>query len=459
MNENSGETPNPLNSGGTMPTANPTPTPSPVATPTPTAATTPATAPAPSPVQTTQVESLDPDGRPMEKVEETGTTSGEPKKKTGLIVGIIIAAVVLIGGIVAAVMLLPNLNKGDAVATAMQKLMNGQAPGNVAIDGSINILVNQEGTPIKRVNVALDSDIIVGSLINTSSAVLTFTTYDDKDYSVNFDEVYAANGDLYFKVEGATAALEDSKLLNLLMNNEVNEVVDCDGEETDCVVEETVETTTETTVEDPTSGIIDVFEVVDGVWLKISVDEISEASKSFTSGESAISCITDMVSDLNKNSNSAAELYNKYPFVASSTENVKVPAKNGPVYLIEIDSKNFTNYVNSINNSEITSNLYSCMGAENNVSLNEEDVAELLAEMPKVYAEVNGNYDFTRLYLEMDISDGMASATIDLGFSYPQNVNASEPVEYTDFSEVIQQIMSGLFEMPNTQPSVIEVDD
>ena len=99
------------------------------------------------------------------------------------------------------------------------------------------------------------------------------------------------------------------------------------------------------------------------------------------------------------------------------------------------------------------------MGAENNVSLNEEDVAELLAEMPKVYAEVNGNYDFTRLYLETDISDGMASATIDLGFSYPQNVNASEPVEYTDFSEVIQQIMSGLFEMPNTQPSVIEVDD
>lgn len=161
MNENSGETPNPLNSGGTMPTANPTPTPSPVATPTPTAATTPATAPAPSPVQTTQVESLDPDGRPMEKVEETGTTSGEPKKKTGLIVGIIIAAVVLIGGIVAAVMLLPNLNKGDAVATAMQKLMNGQAPGNVAIDGSINILVNQEGTPIKRVNVALDSELLL----------------------------------------------------------------------------------------------------------------------------------------------------------------------------------------------------------------------------------------------------------------------------------------------------------
>ena len=452
MNENPGETPNPLSTSGSAPVNGTAPT-APAPGPAPIPGPMPQPSPAPTTtVQTTPVESLDPDGRPMEKVNETA--AGEPKKKTGLIIGIIIAAVLLVGGIIAAVILIPMMNKGDAVAVAMQKIMSGQAPSNIAIDGDINILLNQEGAAIKRVNINLDSDIITGSMINTSSAVLTFTTYDDKDYSVNFDEVYAANGDLYFKIEGVTEALEDSKILDLMINSETTEVVDCDSTKSDC----TSVTTTDVTV-NPTSSYIDVFEGVDGIWLKISTEEMSSLGGSFVSEESPISCVTNMVSSLNKNSNATAELYSKYPFVTSTTKNVTIPGKNGPVYQISLDSKNFTKYINAIGNSNITGNLYSCLGYEDNVSMSEEDIAEVIARMPKVYAEVNGNYDFTRLYLETDINDGVATATIDLGFSYPQNVNATEPVEYTDFSEVIKQIMSGLYEMPETEPVVVEVDN
>ena len=101
-------------------------------------------------------------------------------KKTGLIVGLIILLVALIGGGVAAAILIANGSSNDPVAMAMQKIMSGETPPNVAIDGDINILSNDPDASIKRVNIDLDSDIVVGSMINTSSAVLSFTDKNDK---------------------------------------------------------------------------------------------------------------------------------------------------------------------------------------------------------------------------------------------------------------------------------------
>lgn len=445
MNENPGDTPNPLN-----PNTNEAPKPQePV-------------------VQSVSVESLDPDGRPMEKV---SPTAGPARKgKVGLIIGIIVGAIVLIGGAAAAAVLL-NMKKIDAVSMAMHKIMNGDAPSNVAIDGEINILNNQVGSPIKRINVNLDSDIIVGSMINTSSAVLTFTTYNDKDYSVHFDEVYAANGDLYFKIEGATAALEDSHLLDLLYGS-VKTVTDCSGDETSCVEETDANCVTDAdgstncTEQNEIysyesspmfSGIMDTFKVVDGVWLKISTEEINFLGQSVGTKNSITSCVTNLVSDLNKNSNATAELYNKYPFIVSTTEGVTVPSKGNPVYQVSIDSEKFTNYVNAMDKTKLTTDLYTCLELDDNVSVDEAEMEKIIANLPKVYVEVNGNYDFVRLYTETNADEQNATITLDLGFSYPTNINASEPVEYTNFSEVINQIMSGFFNISGTEPEVVEV--
>ena len=87
------------------------------------------------------------------------------------------------------------------------------------------------------------------------------------------------------------------------------------------------------------------------------------------------------------------------------------------------------------------------MGWENNATVSKEDVSEITSQMPKVYAEVNNDNNFTRLYLESDINDGVATATIDLGFSYPSNVNVSEPVEYQDFSEFIQTLFKDMYNL------------
>ena len=63
--------------------------------------------------------------------------------------------------------------------------------------------------------------------------------------------------------------------------------------------------------------------------------------------------------------------------------------------------------------------------------------------MPTIYAEIDGNDNFARLYLDSTIGDEV-EMVVDLGFSYPDNVNATEPEEYKNFSDVIQEIFLGM---------------
>ena len=406
------------------------------------------------PTQKVVIESLDPNGRPMEKVVPAlGTEKKKPNK--GLFIGIIAGAAVLFCGIIVAVVVALSSRKPDAVALAVQRFVNGEAPSNLAVNGDIDIRINTDGTPIKRLNINLDSEIITKSLINTSSATLTLTDYNNDEFSVKFSEVYAADGDLFLKAEGLSDLIEESNLVDLLTSS--NAVVDCSAEDTDCVDQYTVQGTEATTCEEGEQGcstevttsvsetgetvapLTGVAEIIDGNWIKISLDEIQEISKGFVSEDSPLSCLTSIAGNLNKNTNMTAEIYGKYPFVSSTTKDVTMPGKQGPVYLVNLDSTNFTNYINAFNDSSSGDGLFSCLGYDSNTKLDENEVAKLFSNLPKIYAEVDSDYDFSRLYLETDFNDGNSTLTVDLDFSYPANVNASEPVEYTYFKDILEE--------------------
>lgn len=499
MNENPGGTPNPLNPNpmagpspvGPAPMPNPTPVSDPMLTPTTNPMANPAPAQPAAGMTTVPVESLAPMNRPMEKAAPTPVP--EKKKKTGLIVAIIAALVVLIGGGVAAAMVMMGMNKSDPVMAAMSKIMSDEAPDKVAIDGNIDIVINNKFSPVSEVKIALNSKVIATSAVNESVAKITATLRNIGDLEVEFDEVYAGNGDLYFKIDGAKSALEDSGLLYMLnLAGQTQNGLDC-GEDEYCQVEELEDNCSPETnckleeISDDEYYILgdggqnmlsentimyfaslagSVIEVIDGEWLKVSVDDLSNWSDGMTA-DSNISCITNLVGGINTNSNSAAELYKKYPFVSSTNKDITLESKQYPVYQIIVDSENFAGYVNSIQNSEITESLYSCLGWQDNVKISTDDAAKMVDEMPAIYAEIDDNNNFSRLYLKNTVSDtsgcscpegaicdcapstdSSVDVTIDLGFSYPENVNVPEPEEYRDFSEVVQEIMSSLYSLP-----------
>ncbi|MBR3138034.1 hypothetical protein IKG41_01665 [Candidatus Saccharibacteria bacterium] len=422
MDQNKGETPNPLN-----PTATPRPTP--VAKPVASTQPTPVTRPIPV-AESVPNQTINPIERPMKQAEQSAPV--KPKKKIWPIVAIIICLFLAVGCGVTAVLLSLNANKSNAVTAAIAKLINGEAPANVAVNGDITIDINNQESPVKSVAINLKSEVIPSSLINSSVANITFTTQSGTDMAFELNEVYASNSDIYFKIN----------------NNTDNTVIDCDSEtEEECTTENSDTTSAEQ------AAVFAIVDAIDDEWLKISTNEITETVNS-TIPSNSINCLADLANNLKTNNNSIAKAYNDNQFIISTTENIPVTSKRYPVYLITFDKEKLGNFLNATNEASIVEDLSSCLDQE--VSINSDNILDNLKKLPKVYTEIDNDNNFARIFTTSEIGEE-ASVIIDLSFDYPTNVNVSEPTEYRNFSDVIQEIFSGMFTYDETD--VVEIEE
>ena len=479
MNENPGETQNPLNPNNNPLDANP-------ADSTPLEeiveeVQTVSVEPMPNPVNSASSESVanDPLARPMEQAPVTEPEKPK-KKKTGLIVGIIIAAIVLIGGGIAAALIIMNLNRGDAVAKAFEKIISGNAPANVVTDGTLTFTSNEEDSLLSSIQIKLNSEAATGSMLNSSSAIVTAIFSNGRSAQFGFDETYAENGDLYFKLSGLTNAMEDYTAAlqdaasqraegttettcaedengEMVCSEQAIEVVDCESADgcASTVSPSDITTSDSTEMLEGLSSILSIIETADGEWLRISTDELTELSD-MAQSESDATCLVNMISDAKSNSNSIAGMYSKNPFITSTTEGVTLASKSGdPVYKVTFNNEKFSAFANEFKNSTLVENLFGCMGYDSE-DVNMNTVTEMLGNLPTFYVEVDKDYDFTRLYFTADLAESKMSLTSDLIFSYPVNINVAEPSEYTDFSTMFQEMLTSMYALPGTENAVAQ---
>ena len=469
MNGNNEGTPNPLNPN-----------------PAPTRAETPAPAPKPaleaeplaevSPEGTVEIETAheaatNPLDRPMEQA-PAATAEPPKKKKTGLIIGILASLLVATGCGVAAILLFVNGNNDDAVTKAMNKLMSGNAPTNMVVDGTISLTPHNNKSTVTNMKIDLKSDLVAGSMINSTVAKLSVETKKNDSITAEVDEIYGTDGDLYFKISGASELLKNPSIFESLLNTD-EPVVDCDsisaGEEANCIEAVDEETKTEGAKAEGTTTEVEVVsgesisgedaaefsavaKMFEDQWLRVSVDELTDMT-SETVEESNLSCLVDLTSNVNKSSNSIADSYAKNPFIISNNKDLTVASKVNPIYEINFDTEKFTGFMNSLKDSETMSELYNCMGYEYS-DANTDSVVETIEELPTLYVEIDSNYNFTRLYFVNDYNDGAATIEVDLGFGYPTNVNISEPVEYKDLTEILQTIFGNMYDLSDDEAKV-----
>ncbi len=423
---------------------------------------------------------LDPTGRPMEQVQVDA--AAPKKKKTGLIVGIVIAAVLLLGGIITIAVVLANMN-GDPVTLAMKKLMSGEAPANLALSGDIDFKINNDSFPFSRININLNSNIAVESKINESNATLSITDTNGKEYSTTFSEIYSANGDLFFKIEKSSALTKDTNFLELITGAKrgddleeveteeaTNDEVEVDVSEGELIEgdegtegdpfkpEEEVADSGDSSLLELNEGLgdstdanasadVDVTELQenlislveknDGVWIKISVNMLNEI-KNQAASQNGTSCEIDILSSISKNTASIGNFYSQNPFIESTRDNIPVASKKNPIYKVSISSEKLANFMNAISSSEIAKSWSSCAGNKVNTSVSAHDLDETMRGLPTAYVEINDKYEFTRLYLDFSPTSSEVTLVVDLSFSYPVSVNVSEPTDYTDFTMIVQ---------------------
>ena len=468
MNENPGETPNPLN---------PNPEENPGASDIALDANPSEPIESVNTVQPEQVDPLmqatdgitdqpssDPMSRPMEKAPVAEPVTPPKKKKTGLIIGIVAAVLVAVGcGVVAAIML---MGQGDPVSKAVLKLAEGKAPTNVAINGTIDVTPTDKDSVLTNLKIDLKSDATTNSMINHTTANITASLDQMGKIEIEAEEIYAESGDLYIKIDGLTEAINNLSTMvqgASLRNSMVTDCVSDEGTSTDCLSEDmTIDMAPDENglaIFDSFSGIL---EIVDGEWLRISIDQLESVAGSMDSNNS-LSCLTDVMQEAKSSSNSIAELYRKYPFVGSTTEGVTIASKNSPVYRVMFDREKFTSYSDALNDSTIAKKAISCLG-DDNVTINKNAVEEL-DKLPNVYVEVDKDNNFSRVYFETTLNQmksddchcpddtdcspcfgeavetNIANVKFDFELTYPSAINVAEPTEYQDLVTVIQQLM------------------
>ena len=295
MDPNSGATPNPLNPEPDAPTS---PTPEPldanpseptqsshggsldgmVGTSRPTQektvkVTTELAAPEQEAVSQTEapVKPVDPIDRPMVVAPDSVAAAKPKKKRTGLIVAILVCLLIAVGCGVAAVLLLLNNKGSDAVKLAMDRLMSGEAPTNVMISGTIEMQIGDESSPFSQIGVDLNSKLITNSAQNSTTATVRFMPQNgSNELSLTVNELTNASGDLFLKLDGISSFVQG------MANPEFpEEDVIIEGE-TDC--DDSSNCLNANVAEEPAGasmmgGLASMLSTIENEWLKLSIEE------------------------------------------------------------------------------------------------------------------------------------------------------------------------------------------
>lgn len=393
-------------------------------------------APEPGPTEPAQ-----PVAEPVNKA----TPVEEPKKKTGLIIGIIALVVLVCAGV--AVALLNPFGGGfgggqnDRVPKALANLFSEGAPTNVEMDGVITLSNSAptDGFPLTKITLDFDGKVNTEKSVSSATATITAFFEDNTKFSFDADEVLAEGGDLYVKISGLSDAIDD-----YLESVESNTVVDCaDYEETDCVIEGE---------ENPIASFLAMFEqfgvvdIIDDEWILISTkgkDDENELNELMAPTQ----CLVDALGTVKEYSDSVANDYNNSPFITYSTENLAITKKKNELYKLGIDADKMATFVNKMGNYGFVNELYACMGTTaTNTEVDADNLADAIKALPVTYVEIDENNHFTRVYLDMESLNDTYSGTADINLSYPSSFTIETPSEYIELEEVINKLFGGLYD-------------
>lgn len=343
-------------------------------------------------------------------------------KKKGIVIGVIIACVLLIIGIIIAVILAKPRQDANAVEKSLEKLWSFEER-NIQLNGTMNFSFLSSSLPISELNVDWDMQgrIAKKPQINNVAMAIEFKLSNGNTIKPSVNAVVSPSGDLYIKLSGLADSF--SKLVGFSY-----EMLPKDN------------------------AVVSLIDKVEEQWLLITPDDVQELlanSASSEETENTLSCMSDYMGTVLSNENWLAELYKKHPYIVASQDNMAIASKANPLYRITFDKDNLIAFSNDLKNTEPFKDFANCVGAES-VSLNDNYSNEVWSSLPyEYYVEIDNNYDITRFYAGIDLSNNLGWETPtkmvgDFDVSYPDTVNTTQPDEYTSFRDVFGELMQGM---------------
>ncbi len=370
------------------------------------------------------------------------------KSKKGLIIGLtcgILGAGAIAGGAFAIV----NLMKGgDPVSDAIIKLLDDGGAKNIAISGNLAYTPaygTSTGMGIGELSVDIDSKISTDTKVSDTDLKLK-GNIAGIDANIGLGLKVLASGETYFKISGfkdsfftdlsgsTTNCIGGSYGTNCDLDVDYSDV-DCTGM-FDCI--------------EPYSGsssfggdftqmfmgtVVTVLSGIDGQWVKIPADT-KLAPESLLTFNSSAQCLVSATKNMKDYGKELADLYKKYPYITSSTDNITIAKKKDTIYRLSFDNEKMASFMNEASNSKFVSDLTACSSnAVVKTNVTAAQIKEVTDAMPPIYVEINGNKEFTRVYAEV------SGIKADLSFDYPASFDVTAPASAKDINDIFSEEM------------------
>ena len=269
------------------------------------------------------------------------TVKTKGKKKTGLIIGLAIAAVAVIGGGVGAIAYLNwHESPEQTLADAISNVWNAK---NIQAEATITGEAKDKDSDFSKIELKMNM-IATQNAASMSINNLSIDTKENGSYNLSVESAYSLDDDIYFKIGGIKEAFDGA------MKN-----VDKDeAEELEAI-----------------SGMVGgVIEVLDNQWIKIDSDLLKEMGV-----KDQYDCYKEKAKALSSEDfkKKVAEIYENHGFIALKDDKVVKTEDGLSYYSIKIDDKESEAFGEEVEKLDEVKALTSCFDSERDTDDDEAD--------------------------------------------------------------------------------------
>ena len=331
------------------------------------------------------------------------TVKTKGKKKTGLIIGLAIAAVAVVGGGVGAIAYLNwHESPEQTLADAISNVWNAK---NIQAEATITGEAKDKDSDFSKIELKMNM-IATQNAASMNISTLSIDTKENGSYSLSVESAYSLDDDIYFKIGGIKEAFDGA------MKN-----VDKDEAEELAVI----------------SGMVGgVIEVLDNQWIKIDSDLLKEMGV-----KDQYDCYKEKAKALSSEDfkKKVAEIYENHGFIALKDDKVVKTEDGLSYYSIKIDDKESEAFGEEVEKLDEVKALTSCFDNKLDTDDDEDDEwgddldPEFRGDVEKDDEDEQKDYDLlvgisswnhTLKAIEAKTSDDDADMSIKLNLSYDE---------------------------------------
>lgn len=325
---------------------------------------------------------------------DTGSTKPSPKKKTPLIIGIIVSILAL-GGLVTFFVVQALAPKPtDLASAAILKFLKFDRP--IAVNGTVNFSTDIEDSPFSALKITADSQNDLKNSLYASHFAINTTLQNTSTVDLKLDLLFKGQN-LYLKAKNLPTA--------------VNQIFG----------------------EDVSSMFATLAERFEDKWISVT---LNEALDDFNpSGDASTSqCLIDIFQ--NSDPTAVQDFFAQHNFFTATktAKTAKIPQKKSPVYQIAIDEQKFIDFVNALKTSSLVTDHPSCHTIADAVDRSE--IESPLDDNTTIAIEFDNQSNITRILISSVQDEGVMELDVDL--SYPSSVEVEAPQKFIPVEDIMK---------------------